>query len=77
MLLKDYWFRELYLSLKVTASLSESLMDRFDGITPDFKNQDLCGVERPICGYFRPCMGFPLYTTAYAEKASKARTQEA
>ena len=30
MLLKDYWFRELYLSLKVTASLSESLMDRFD-----------------------------------------------
>ena len=47
MLLKDYWFRELYLSLKVTASFdrTESYVRVIDGqvrcITPDFKNQDL------------------------------------
>ena len=83
MLLKEYWFRELYLSLKVTASFdrTESYVRVIDGqvrcITPDFKNQDLRGVERPICSYFRPCMDDSPYTTAYAEKASKARTQEA
>ena len=47
MLLKEYWFRELYLSLKVTASFdrTESYVRVIDGqvrcITPDFKNQDL------------------------------------
>jgi hypothetical protein len=47
MLIKDYWFRELYLSLKVTASIerSESYVRVIDGqvrcITPDFKPKDL------------------------------------
>ena len=47
MLQKDYWFRELYLSIKVTASFdrTESYVRVIDGqvrcITPDFKNQDL------------------------------------
>ena len=46
-MLKDYGFRELYLSLKVTASFdrTESYVRVIDGqvrcITPDFKNQDL------------------------------------
>ena len=44
---KEYWFRELYLSLKVTASFdrSESYTRIIDGqvrcITPDFKPKDL------------------------------------
>ena len=33
MMLKEYWFRELYLGLKVTAS--------FDRITPEVKPQNL------------------------------------
>ena len=47
MLLKEYWFRELYLGFKVTASFdrTESYVRVIDGqvrcITPDFKNQDL------------------------------------
>ena len=47
MLLKEYWFRELYLGLKVTASFdrTESYVRVIDGqvrcITPDFKPKDL------------------------------------
>ena len=47
MFLKEYWFRELYLGLKVTASFdrSESYTRIIDGqvrcITPDFKPKDL------------------------------------
>ena len=47
MLLKEYWFRELYLGLKVTASFdrTESYVRIIDGqvrcITPDFKPKDL------------------------------------
>ena len=47
MFLKAYWFRELYLGLKVTASFdrSESYTRIIDGqvrcITPDFKPKDL------------------------------------
>ena len=47
MLLKEYWFRELYLGLKVTASFdrSESYTRVIDGqvrcITPDIKPQNL------------------------------------
>ena len=47
MLLKEYWFRELYLGLKVTASFDrkESYVRVIDGqvrcITPDFKSKDL------------------------------------
>ena len=47
MFLKEYWFRELYLGLKVTASFdrSESYTRVIDGqvrcITPDFKPKDL------------------------------------
>ena len=47
MLLKEYWFRELYLALKVTASFdrTESYIRVVDGqvrcITPDFKPKDL------------------------------------
>ena len=47
MFLKEYWFRELYLGLKVTASFdrSESYTRILDGqvrcITPDFKPKDL------------------------------------
>ena len=47
MLLKEYWFRELYLGLKVTASFdrSESYTRVIDGqvrcITPEIKPQNL------------------------------------
>ena len=47
MFLKEYWFKELYLGLKVTASFerSESYTRIIDGqvrcITPDFKPKDL------------------------------------
>ena len=47
MMLKEYWFRELYLSLKVTASFdcSESYTRVIDGqvrcITPEVKPQNL------------------------------------
>ena len=53
MLLKEYWFRELYLGLKVTASFdrSESYTRVIDGqvrcITPEIKPQQAVG-ERPF-----------------------------
>ena len=84
MLLKEYWFRELYLGLKVTASFdrTESYVRVIDGqvrcITPDFKNQDLhvaWNVQYVVV--FVPAWMIPLCTTAYAVKVSKARTPEA
>ena len=65
MLLKEYWFRELYLGLKVTVSFDrkESYVRVIDGqvrcITPDFKSKDLhvaWNVQCPICCRLRPCM---------------------
>ena len=55
MLLKEYWFRELYLGLKVTASFdrSESYTRVIDGqvrcITPEIKPQNLQVIRHP-CG---------------------------
>ena len=60
MFLKEYWFRELYLGLKVTASFdrSESYTRIIDGqvrcITPDFKPKDL--QVRPVHHRVCPCM---------------------
>ena len=64
MMLKEYWFRELYLGLKVTASFhrSESYTRVIDGqvscITPEVKPQNLqvifyhsfrAGMDDPTC----------------------------
>ena len=61
MLLKEYWFRELYLGLKVTASFdrTESCVRVIDGqvrcITPDFKPKDMHVACYCICS----CMDGP------------------
>ena len=54
MFLKEYWFKKLYLDLKVTASFerSESYTRIIDGqvrcITPDFKPRFAGSMERPV-----------------------------
>ena len=84
MLLKEYWFRELYLGFKVTASFdrTESYVRVIDGqvrcITPDFKNQDLhvaWNVQYVVI--FVPAWMIPPMYHSLRRKASKARTQEA
>ena len=67
MLLKEYWFRELYLGLQVTASFdrTESYVRVIDEqvrcITPDFKPKTSMLHECPICCRIRPCMDDPPY----------------
>ena len=66
MMLKEYWFRELYLGLKVTASFdrSESYTRVIDGqvrcITPEVKPQNFAGhLERAVYHSFRAGMDDP------------------
>ena len=77
-----YWFRELYLGLKVTASFdrTESYVRVIDRqvrcITPDFKHKDLhvaWNVQYAVV--FVPAWMIPPIT-AYAVKVSKARTPD-
>ena len=55
MMLKEYWFRELYLGLKVTASFdrAESYTRVIDGqvrcITPEVKPKFAGHLERAVC----------------------------
>ena len=81
MMLKEYWFRELYLGLKVTASFdrSESYTRVIDGqvrcITPEVQAAEFagyleCAVHHSICaGMDDPAPS----TIACAEKALKLR----
>ena len=78
MLVKEYWFRELYLDLKVAASFdrNESYQRTIDGqircITADFKPKGAnvawnvnTLMYSSLPGWSLPC------TTAYAEKTSR------
>ena len=75
---RAYWFRELYLALKVTASFDrlQSYTRIIDGqvrcITPDFKPKDLqTAWNVQFITVFVSAWMIPQYTTARVEKASK------
>ena len=84
MFLKEFWFRELYLGLKVTASFdrSESYTRIIDGqvrcITPDFKPKVLqVAWNVQFITVFVSAWMIPPYITACAGKALKIRTPPA
>ena len=80
MLVKDYWFKEFYLGLKVAASLdrTESFIKTIEGqvrcITAEFKQtgvnvaSNVSHINVFIPGWFRQC------TTASAVRKSNAAT---
>ena len=84
MLIKEYWFRELYLGLKVAASFdrTESYVRTIDGqircITPEFKPKGLnVAWNVHYVNVFIPAWMVPLYTTASGVKALKTQIPEA